>query len=110
MSDFQPYKYRATGVGTFQVEGPGLEGCAPVWDHEVDADRCVLSMNNAWRASRKHAVSYLEARSQHFRIDQLTERRCSFALRRPGAVPESGGCCSRKVGRIGDTTILAVTD
>jgi hypothetical protein len=72
MSDFQPYKYRATGVGTFQVEGPGLEGCVPIWDHEVDAGRCVLAMNDAWRASRKHAVSYLEARSQHFRRHSLT--------------------------------------
>lgn len=66
MSNVQPYKYKATGVGTFQVEGPGIEGCAPIWDHEDDAARCVLAMNNAWRASRKHAVEYLEARSQHF--------------------------------------------
>ena len=66
MSNFQPYKYKATGVGTFQVEGPGTEGCAPIWDREDDAARCVLAMNNAWRASRKHVVEYLEARSQHF--------------------------------------------
>lgn len=72
MSDFKPYKYRATGVGTFQIEGPDLDGCGLIWDHEVDAGRCVLAMNDAWRASRKHAVSYLEARSQHFRKYSLT--------------------------------------
>jgi hypothetical protein len=72
MSNFQPYKYRATGVGTFQVEGPGIEKCAPIWDHEDDAARCVLAMNNAWHASRKHAVDFLEARSRHFHKYSLT--------------------------------------
>ena len=60
------YKAKATDVGTFSGDGPGLEGCAPIWDREEDATRCAIAMNNAAEASTNAAAAYLEARSQHF--------------------------------------------
>ncbi len=46
-------RYRAvpTQVKTWTVEGPGLIGCAPIWDHEVDAARCALAMTRAYEAA-----------------------------------------------------------
>lgn len=42
------YRAKATQVNTWTVEGPGLEGCAPIWDAPVDAERCALAMNKAY--------------------------------------------------------------
>ena len=55
-----------TQAGTFMIEGPGLDGCVPIWDVASDAARCAMAMNVAWVASHKLAAQRVEARSAHY--------------------------------------------
>jgi hypothetical protein len=44
------YRIEKTCVGTYVVQGPGLEGAAPVWDDEAAAMRCRIVLEHAYAA------------------------------------------------------------